>query len=224
MRGVQLISATPVRRVAPAFAIFLFSALLAAPSVAQGPAPSAAPVLRSWLDALERGDADAAWELLTPDARAGHTLPTFREAVAAGREELIRKARAWLAAADGAPVRAVVTVGRLELTLAQEPDGWRLARWPEAAGGSARDTAAAAARLARAHLLDGLRRLALAPAARAELERRLDAAATALDAIAAGEEPEGDAVEATLPDGSVVRLIRTDGGWWMADLRWLTAP
>ncbi|GMV43555.1 MAG: hypothetical protein AMXMBFR64_52710 [Myxococcales bacterium] len=184
------------------------------------PAPSAAPALRAWLDALERGDADAAWELLAPEARLAHTLPSFREAVQAGRGDLIRKARAWVDAAEGASVRATVTVGRLEVELEPSAEGWRLTRWPEGAGAGGAEAARSAARLARARLLDGLG-LTLAPDARAALARRLEEAAGALDALAAGGEPTGDVMEATLRDGAVVRLVRRDDGWWLADLRWL---
>lgn len=214
----------PSLRSAVQLATFILAGALALGAGPAGADPGPAEqALEAWRAAVEHGDAATAWALLTDEARAGHTPATFRDAFDAERESLLRQARSW----DGATVteRAEVPVGLVLLRLVRTPEGWRVDGPPEARATEARAAAGVAARLLRARALDGVRRLALTEATEAALEARMDAAATALEALAAApEEPAGDEATATLPDGSTIRLVRTADGWRIDGLAWLAAP
>lgn len=102
-----------------------------APAAPQRPAPG--DVVRDYLSAVERGDADAAYELLAPPLRAEMDPEAFRAYFQRFRPELHQQAEALYEATRSAPeIHAVVRVPEGAVTVREHRDGWRLTEplWP----------------------------------------------------------------------------------------------
>ena len=131
--------------VAAAVCLLLLTLTGACAPRAREAAPAPEEAVRSYLAALERGDADAAFELLAPALRGEHDRPSFRAYYEENREELIAQARAAVDAVGRHPpdLRAVVVVDGVPVEVVREADGrWRLAQplWPRDPTGTPADT------------------------------------------------------------------------------------
>ena len=202
-------------------------ALLLPSNLATAQEPAAAPTpVEAWVSAVDRHDADAAFELLAPDAREGMTREAFR-AYFERNYDLIHRQAEGLRTPPPAPVlRAIVPVDGSSVHLVRDGERWLIedpvAPFLPANGLSA--AARSAALLARSRDLQALRRLLLTDGARVALDARLLVASRVL--AEAGERlsrdpPDGDRVEIPLPDGSPIVLLRTQNGWRMDGLEWL---
>ena len=190
--------------------------------------PQPVDVLREYLTALERGDADAAWDLLDPALRGERTPDSFRAYVEHNRDELVEQARAALAAATEKPaeMRAIVRIGADEVTVLREPDGWRLAApyWPAPRA----DTPADALRALHEALDRGdlatVRETLLRPPARDALDGLVAALSAAAAAAAESGETAGDEITVPFEGGGGVVLVREEGRWFVAALHFAPAP
>jgi hypothetical protein len=207
----------------------LFASLLGGTAQAEPPAPAGPPsapaVLSEWLDAVRAHDADRAWSLLAPEARGGMTRAAFAIAFDRSWDLLVAQAEALAALGPPDEVRALVPVDAAQAELVFRGSRWviRTPLEPFVPDSAPRTAALAAARLLSDARLDAIRGLLLDEEARRVLDARLQAAAAALREAASSAPDDADLVVARLPDGAVVRLVRTEHGFRLADLSWLCA-
>ena len=183
------------------------------PPKEKGPEPE--DIVRDYLAALERGDADAAYDLLDPSLRGDRDRETFRVYVEANREELLEQAREAVALVNrrAGDLRAVVEVEGTDVEVVRESDGaWRLARpvWPQPRTTTPADTLRALAGALHRGDLGLIHDALLDDRAR----ERLDGLALALRAAA--DEPipsDGDPFVVELPGGGSVTLVPVGGEW-----------
>lgn len=188
--------------------------------------------VHAYADALERGDVEAAWSMLAPDARARYTHDEFAEALRASPDENRRTARALREAAPQARVGAIVRYDDGEMRLVRAGEVWRidvdpLDFYPQ---GTPRDALRSFVRAVERRRYDVLLRLAPEKWQRAmtveDLRRDFEGPRRAeLDALLRalksrlGEAIAGDGDRATLRygDGAEVRFVREGQVWKVED-------
>ncbi len=182
--------------------------------------PEPRPVVDAYADAIERGDADAVWEMMTEESRRaisreelGRVLRDQKtelgeHAKGLGSEERVISATAEVRYDDGEVVSLDLDDGEFRVTAA------------DALPAAARTPAQALTQLRRVlarRSYPGLLRV-LSPRTRAAIERDLRSLVEGLDEPDALDvEVVGDSAVIEVPGGHQVRLKREDGIWYVDD-------
>ncbi len=190
-----------------------------ATSSAQGPANT----VRTYAQALSRGDAARAWALLDEDARRGRTATEHAALMTQNAEELAQQGQALDRAAgtDAQQARASVPLRSGEsVLLVLEDGGWRVEGGVlDSAGlGTPRDAVAAFRRALMRRDLDGIERV-LSRQTRAEWEeevRRL--VDTMADPDDLEVEIQGNRAHVRTTGGGSIELVRESGEWRIVDV------
>lgn len=202
-----------MRVVIPALAL---TACLAA--CARTPPPPRT-VLESWRAALQRDDAQAAWELLSAEERRRTALAEFRRRWEAAREE--RRALATALAKAPAPtLRAQITHDGRSLAVVAEGAAWRIVapRSAEAGGATAADLLARVVAAFERHDADAVVRLFADPL-RSAVERELADRLEGLRALARQPiAPDATRVRLRYGGRYYIELVKEGGTWLINDL------
>jgi len=198
------------------------SALLLAACGSRPPVPGPDATLLAYAQAAERGDADAAWEILSPAEKQRTSREDLRRAFRENRAELEDQART-LRRALAAPVRAsaeVPTADGGRAIVALEKGSWRIAGGVTGAESlrTPRDTMAVLRSALQRRSYDAVLRV-LSRSARAQVEdevRRLLFALEDIDALSI--EVDGDHARIELDPGHAVELQHEDGEWRIVEV------
>ncbi len=193
------------------------AASLAGCSAATVAAPDDA--IDAWVSAVERGNWDRAWELLSQDGRRGRSQAEFRQWAAANADALRAEAEGLRVARESkvAAVRAWIPLDAAhDVELTWSDGRWFLAENMPLLGGADTPMQAmsAVAALIESPELESLLRV-MGPSLRARYEAELSALSAALIA-GAGQEVvvNGDTATVSI-DELTFRLVRVDGAWML---------
>lgn len=193
----------------------------------EGSLPSSRATLATLTTALGRDDGAAAvYAMLPASARAVESAEAFARRWAMLREDRARVAAlASTALAQGAPV-ATLPGREAELTLAEDPEGWRVADPMVGPAVGARTHGRAGVRAALRGMHRALRRRDVAGIVGGLSQRFRGALEAEVGALLAGtEDPDAldvpeitDTVRVVLRDGRAVVLVWEEGQWRVDDI------
>lgn len=197
-------------------------ALALAGCAARPPVPGPDETLRAWVEAAERGDADAAYALLSKGQKERLTLEEIRRAFRENPDELREEAQS-LRRLLGVQIPATAEVPTADggvAVLVLEKGRWRVAGGVGHAESlrTPRQTVVALRRALQRRSYDAVMRL-LARSSRATVEdevRRLLESLEDPDALVI--EIDGDRATIEYEPGHVLTLEREDGEWRVVDL------
>ena len=199
----------------------LVAVLLATASCAGAVAvPEPQPVVDAYADAIERGDADTVYELMSEESRRAISRDELRRVLGDQKGELSEHASAVAASERVVSARAEIRYDDGEVVSLDLDDGRFGVTAADALPAAARSPAQALSQLRRVlarRSYAGLLRV-LSPRTRAAVEQDLRSLVEGLS------EPEsldvevvGDAATVTLGGGHQVKLRREDGIWFVDD-------
>ncbi|MBI4701085.1 MAG: hypothetical protein HY744_07995 [Deltaproteobacteria bacterium] len=183
--------------------------------------PPAAPMVDAYARALDRGDADALYDMMSAASRRAVSRPELGRILAGQRQELARHARALRSPDAVTRTEAQLVLGEGEIVTLELGDGSFRVAAADALPGAARTPAQALGQLRQVlarRSYAGLLRT-LSPRTGSALERDLRSLVDGLAEPAALDiEVVGDEASVELPGGHRVKLRREDGVWYVDDL------
>jgi hypothetical protein len=182
--------------------------------------PEPKPVVDAYAEAIERGDADAVYGMMSSESRRAISKTELQRVMKQQRDELAEHARDVASEQSSTSARAEVRYDDGEVVSLDLVDGSFRVSAADALPGAARTPAQALGQLRRVlarRSYPGLLRV-LSPRTRAAIEQDLRSLVEGLaepDALWIDE--VGDTATIKVPGGHLVKLRREDGVWYVDD-------